>query len=167
MKSLIRLSHYIPALLLVVVIAIACSKNSNNNNTTTKPDSTTATNPSLITSKPWTYDTSGLDTNNDGIIDIGGDTTVVHLCERDDIYTFKLDSTGTVNTGTNHCIAGEPQTEPFAWSLSTDQKTLRASFNPILQEGVTILKLDSVQWSVYRDSTVAGVTYRYIVILKH
>jgi len=67
------------------------------------------------------------------------------------------------------CIAtvGEAQTAPFTWSLSSDNKTLKASFNPILQEGVTIQTLDSLHLTVYRDSTLLGVTYRYIVQLKH
>jgi hypothetical protein len=168
MKSLIRLSHYLPAVLLVTVIVISCSKNSSKppTPTPTHQDSTVAIT-TAITAKPWKYDTSGLDTNNDGKIDVGGDTTVVPLCARDDIYTFNTDFTGSFNTGTQHCTAGEAQTTAFNWSLSADNKTLKASFNPILQEGVTVLEMDSVRFAVYRDSTVLGVTYRYIVQLKH
>ena len=168
MKRLIRLSHYFPAVLLVIVIVTSCSKN-NASNTGTNTDSTKtpATTTTYLTLKAWKYDTSGLDTNNDGVIDQGGDTTIVPLCERDDLYTFNKDNSGSFNTGTNHCTVGEAQTATFSWSLTTDQKTLKASFNPILQEGVTILKLDSTQLSVYRDSTLLGVTYRYIVSLKH
>jgi hypothetical protein len=161
MKSLIRLSRFIPAVVLVVVIVVSCSKNSTNGSGTT----VTAT--TYITAKPWKYDTSGLDTNNDGKIDQGGDTTVVPLCERDDLYTFNKDSTGLVNTGTLHCKVGEAQTTAFTWSLSSDNKTFKASFNSVLQEGVTVLTLDSVHFAVYRDSTFLGVTYRYIVQLKH
>lgn len=168
MKSLIRLSHYLPAILLVSVIVISCSKNSSKppTPTPTHQDSTVAIT-TAITAKPWKYDTSGLDTNNDGKIDVGGDTTIVPLCERDDIYTFNTDFSGSFNTGSLHCTAGEAQTTAFTWSLTSDNKTLKASFNPILQEGVTVLEMDSVHFAVYRDSTVLGVTYRYIVQLKH
>lgn len=168
MKRVIRLANYVPAVLLVVLIVTSCGKNSQKPPTTTPThqDSTVAIT-SAITASPWKYDTSGLDTNNDGKIDVGGDTTVVPLCERDDIYTFNKDSSGSVNTGSLHCLVGESQTTAFTWSLSSDNKTLKASFNPILQQGVTVLEMDSVRFAVYRDSTVLGVTYRYIVQLKH
>ena len=169
MKSLIRLSHYFPAVLLVTVIAISCSKNAGTGTKPNNPDSTatTVTLTTNITAKAWKYDTSGLDTNNDGKIDQGGDTTIVPLCQRDDLYTFNKDNTGSVNTGNLHCTVSEAQTTSFTWSLSSDNKTLKASFNPILQEGVTVLTVDSAHLSVYRDSTLLGVTYRYIVSLKH
>lgn len=168
MKSLIRLSPFLPAVLLVIVIVASCSKNSSKppTPTPTHHDSTVAIT-TAITAKPWKYDTSGFDTNNSGKITLGGDTTVVPMCERDDIFTFNTDFTGTDNTGTLHCKVGEPQTIPFTWALSADNKTLTSSFNPILQEGVTILEMDSVHFTVYRDSTLLGVTYRYIVQLKH
>ena len=166
MKSLIRLTHYLPAVVLVVVVVASCSKNGSSSNNSNHTD-TTVSATTYISAKPWTYDTSGLDTNNDGKIDIGGDTTVVPLCERDDLYTFNSDFTGVVNTGTLHCTVGEPQTESFTWSLSSNNTILKASFNPVLAEGVTIITLDSLHLSVYRDSTVLGVTYRYIVQLKH
>ncbi|HXB07303.1 MAG TPA: hypothetical protein VNW04_09310 [Puia sp.] len=162
------MSHYFPAVLLVAVIVTSCSKNAGTGNKPNNQDSLTkVTITANITAKPWKYDTSGLDTNNDGKIDQGGDTTIVPLCERDDLYTFNTDNTGSVNTGTLHCKVGEAQTTPFTWSLSSDNKTLKASFNPILQEGVTVLTMDSVHFSVSRDSTLLGVTYRYIVMLKH
>jgi hypothetical protein len=165
MKVQIRLFHYFPAVLLALVIAISCSKHSTgggSNNTDTAVSATTN-----LTSKPWKYDTSGLDLNNDGKIDVGGDTTVVHLCQRDDLYTFNKDNTGSVNTGSLHCTVGEAQTMPFTWSLSTDNKTLKASFYPVLQQGVTLLTLDSLHLSGYHDTLVLGVNYRLIVQLKH
>jgi hypothetical protein len=167
MKSLIRLSHYFPAVLLVIVIAVSCSKNAGTGTKTNSPDSTNkVTVTAAIVGNPWMYDTSGLDTNNDGKIDQGSDTSVIHTCQRDDTYAFNADYTGTVNTGTKHCTVGEAQTTPFTWSLSTDGKTLKSSFNSILAEGVSILTLDATHLSVYRDSTLLGVTYRYIVSLK-
>ncbi|HEY4108397.1 hypothetical protein [Puia sp.] len=168
MKSLIRLSHYIPAASLVIFIVTSCNKNggtgNNSNQDSTKAAATVTAN---LTAKPWKYDTSGLDTNNDGKIDQGGDTTVVPICERDDLYTFNTDNTGSLNTGSQHCTVGEAQTISFIWTLSSDNKTLKATGNPILQSGVTIQTLDSAHLSVYRDSTLLGVTYRYIVSLKH
>jgi hypothetical protein len=169
MKSLIRLSHYYPAVLIVAVIIFSCNKNGGTGTKPNNPDSTknSVSVTTIIEAKAWKYDTSGLDTNNDGKIDVGGDTTVIPLCQRDDLYTFNNDNTGSVNTGSLHCTAGEAQSTAFNWSLSADGKTLKASFNPILQEGVTVLAADSVHLTVFRDSTLMGVTYRYVVSLKH
>ncbi|GGB13992.1 hypothetical protein GCM10011511_42180 [Puia dinghuensis] len=152
--------------MLVICIAISCSKNNGNGNNNNNADSALIKT-NLIVLSAWKYDTSGLDTNNSFTITQGGDTTVVPPCERDDSWTFASNNTGTVNTGTKHCTVGEAQTSSFTWSLSTDTKTLKASFNPVLQSGVTILKLDSTHFWVYRDSTYLGVNYRYIVELKH
>jgi hypothetical protein len=171
MKRLIRLSRYPLAILCVAMIINACSKTSSNkgNGNSTNPDSTAqvAANISLMTLSPWKYDTSGIATNNSDTINIGADTTVVPMCERGDVYTFLKDSTGSLTQGAQMCVPGSPQTEPFTWNFSSNGQTLYASFNPILQEGVTIITLDSTELSVYRDSTVDGITYRYIVTLTH
>jgi len=166
MKGQIRLFHFVPAVLLALVIAISCSKKSGAGGGSNNTD-TTVTATTNLTSKPWKYDTSGIDLNNDGKIDVGGDTSVVHICERDDLYTFNKDNTGSVNTGSLHCKVGEAQTAAFTWSLSADNKTLQASFYPVLQAGVTVLTLDSAHLSGYRDTLVLGVNYRLIVQLKH
>ena len=149
------------ASLLAVVVVVSCSKHNSNggNNNPTQTDN--------LTSKPWKYDTSGVDVNADGKIDIGGDTTTVPLCDRDDFYTFNKDSSGVANTGSQHCVVGEAQTTAFTWSLSSDNKTLKASFNSILQQGVTLITLDADHLAGYRDTTVLGLSYRIIVQLKH
>lgn len=165
MKSFIRPSYLLPLVSLIIVFVVSCSKNSGNGSNNHTDSVQIKTN--LIALAAWKYDTSGLDTNNSFTITQGGDTTVVPRCERDDSWTFNSNLSGTANTGTTHCSAGEAQTVNFTWSISTDGKTLKASFNPILQAGVTILKLDSSHFWVYRDSTYMGVNYRYIVELKH
>jgi hypothetical protein len=169
MKRLIRLSRYPLAILCVAMIINACSKNSKNTGNGTNPDSTAqlAANISLMTLSPWKYDTSGIATNNSDTINVGADTTIVPMCERDDVYTFYNDSTGSLNQGTLICVPGTPQTEPFTWNFNSNGTVLYSTFNPILQEGVTVITLNSTTLSVYRDSTVDGLTYRYIVTLKH
>ena len=167
MKNRIRLPHYLLAVVIVLAIVTSCSKNSSNSGNSSDSTAAYASATANLTASAWKYDTSGLDTNNDGKIDQGGDTTVVPLCERDDSWTFNKDNTGVANTGTLHCKVGEAQTTSFTWSLSSDVKTLKASFNPVLQAGVNVLLLDANHLSVSRDSTLLGVTYRYIVSLKH
>lgn len=160
MKDLIRLFYLLTTVALVVFAVTSCSKKSGKNNTPPTPTDN-------LTSKPWKYDTSGVDINGDGKIDIGGDTSTVELCSRDDFYTFNKDKSGSANTGTQHCTVGEAQTTAFTWSLTPDNKTLSASFNAVLQQGVTLLTLDADHLSGYRDTTVLGLSYRIIVQLKH
>jgi hypothetical protein len=171
MKRVIRLSRYPLAVLSFALLIDACSKSSNNNSKGSggNGDSTTtlAANISLMCLAPWKYDTSGIATNNSDTINLAGDSTVIPTCEKEDVWTFSQDSTGSLAQGATECVPGSPQTQSFTWNFSSNSQTLYASFNPILQEGVTVISLDSSQLSVYRDSTVLGVSYRYIVVLKH
>ncbi len=156
-----------PAFAILYLLALAglflfwtsCKKDSSTNN---------PTNPTVavLTSAAWKYDTAGVDINKDGIIDLG-DTAALPSCERDDTFTFSTDSTGVMDEGPTKCNPGDLQSSPFTWKLMNNNTLLTASFNPILQEGVTVLKLDANHFSVYRDSTYLGASYRFILQLKH
>ena len=59
------------AALFLTILWASCSKNHsvdnpNNTNTTT----------SLVTQASWKYDTSGIDLNKDGTVDVGGDSLI-------------------------------------------------------------------------------------------
>jgi hypothetical protein len=185
MKRLIRAAPYALFVLCLALIWTACSKNASNPGVIPPTDTTNhvtlpppppppppaVTAATLLSYKAWLYDTSGVDNNKDNVIDLGdpgsGPTSAIKLCQRDDSYTFLADSTGTMDGGTNKCTMGEAQTTPFTWFLSKDTTTLTATFNTVLNGGVTILKLDSTQLSVYKDTTVFGTPIRYIIKLKH
>jgi len=149
------------AALFLTLLWASCSKshsieNPNNTNTTT----------SLVTQTSWRYDTSGIDLNKDGTVDVGGDSLIA-TCEKDDIYTFKSDSTGTIDEGTVKCNASDPQTIPFKWSINSTQTVLTASAPPLLNGSINIFSLTSAKFILYKDTTVSGISVRYLVSLKH
>ena len=160
MKLKTHLTLPLAALFLTILWA-ACSKSHSTENP--NGQSTTVT---LITQTTWRYDTSGVDLNKDGIVDVGNDTLITP-CEKDDIYTFKSDSTGIIDEGATKCNAADPQTLPFSWGLTNNQTVLTSSANPILAGGVNIFSLTSSKWILYKDTTVSGFPIRYVISLKH
>src|ERR1700748_3176845 len=103
MKKLIRLAPYALSVLCLALIWTACSKNTSTPGNLVLPNDTTAIPPAkpvvtavtLITYKPWVYDTSGIDNDTDGMIDAGdigdpgsGRGALILTCQRDDSYTF-------------------------------------------------------------------------------
>jgi hypothetical protein len=145
--------------LFLTLLWASCSKShsvDNPNNTTT----------SLVTQASWRYDTSGIDLNKDGIVDIGGDTLIT-ACEKDDVYTFKSDSTGTIDEGATKCHPADPQTVPFKWSITGNATVLTATAPPLLNGSINILTLTSAKFVLYKDTSVSGISVRYLVSLKH
>jgi hypothetical protein len=140
--------------LLSLTIWAACNKSSSSPSRAT-----------LITQSVWRYDTSGIDLNKDGIVDIG-DTTVT-VCEKQYTYLFNKDSTGVLTAGAVKCDPSDPQTTNFTWSLTNNQTVLTASVNPLLSGGVNILSLDQNKFVVYKDTTLLGTSFRYLISLKH
>ena len=154
MKNQARIFLPLAALFFMILWA-SCSKSHSNNNSTA----------TLVTQSSWKYDTSGIDLNKDGIVDIG-DTTV-KPCVKDNIYTFKSDSTGTIDEGATKCNVSDPQTVPFTWSLTNNQTVLTVTGNTILSGGINIFSVSSTNFILYKDTTLSGIALRYVVNLKH
>jgi len=120
----------------------------------------------LITQAPWKYDTAGIDLNKDGIIDVG-DTTIT-ACFKDNTYTFNKDSTGVMNEGATKCNVSDPQTVNFTWSITgSNPQVLKSNADTLLESGIGIYSISSTQWKLYKDTTVLGVSFYYILSLKH
>jgi hypothetical protein len=149
------------AFLFILFSWAACNKSSSNGGGSGGPSATVK----LITQATWKYDTSGIDLNHDGSPDIG-DTSITP-CEKDNIYTFKTDSTGTMDEGPTKCHVADPQTVPFHWKLTNNESVFTSDVNPILAGGVNILSITSTKFVVYKDSTVTGFSVRYVLSLKH
>jgi hypothetical protein len=130
-----------------------------------KSSSNPAASPSLITQAAWKYDTSGIDLNKDGVIDIG-DTTLLP-CEKDNTYLFKKDSTGVMDEGATKCNAGDPQSTGFSWALTNNQTVLTLSGNALLAGSLNISSVTATKFILYKDTTFSGVSFRYIFSLKH
>jgi hypothetical protein len=164
MKRKAHLTLPLAALILTILWA-SCTKS----HSTETPDPISSGSNStvtLITQTTWRYDTSGIDLNKDGIVDVGNDTLITP-CEKDDIYTFKSDSTGIVDEGATKCDPADPQTLPFSWELTNNQTVLTSNFNPLIAGGINIFSINSTKWILYKDTTVAGFPVRYLISLKH
>jgi hypothetical protein len=136
----------------------ACSKNNSS--------SSSNSNMALMTKAIWKYDTSGIDITGDNKIDYPD--TVAQPCFKDNTYQFRTDSTVVVDEGALKCNSSDPQTATFAWSISNSTPPiLKSDANPILVNGVTVLVLSSTQLEVAKDTTILGISVRYILSLKH
>lgn len=149
------------SLMTLMLIWSACSKSkSSNNNNNNNPNMT------LMTQAVWKYDTSGLDLNGDGKIDFAD--TVAQPCFKDNTYQFKMDSTVIVDEGATKCDTAAPQTATYSWTISnSNPPILKSNADSILTGGVTVLVLTGTQLEVYKDTTILGVSLRYILSLKH
>jgi hypothetical protein len=142
-----------------LTIWTACKKNTSSSNTSSRT--------TLITEASWKFDSSGIDQNKDGIIDVV-DTTSILPCQKDNTYTFNKDSTGIMDEGATKCNSTDPQTTAFTWSFSgTGQSVIKSDANPILANGINILSMTSTKMVLYKDTTVYGFNIWYIVNLKH
>lgn len=148
------------ALLFLTIWAAACKKSHSSPTDTTPPRVT------LITQASWKFDSSGVDGNKDGIIDVV-DTTL-QPCLKDNTYQFNKDSTGIADNGPTKCNPSDPQTTPFTWSFSgTNQSVIKSNADPILAGGVNIFSMTSTKMVLYKDTTVFGLSIWYIISLKH
>jgi hypothetical protein len=152
-----RLLWPVASLMTFMLVWSACSKHNS---------SSTPTNMTLMTQAIWKYDTSGFDITGDNKIDYPD--TVVQPCFKDNTYQFNKDSTVVVDEGAIKCNSSDPQTATFAWSISNSTPPiLKSDANPVLANGVTVLVLNNSQLEVYKDTTILGISVRYILSLKH
>ena len=135
-------------------VLVACSKSS----------SDTGGRATLIVKAPWKYDASGVDLNKDGTIDIP-DTTQ-KPCEIDNTYLFKKDSTGVADEGPTKCNVADPQTSPFTWKLTTNQTILSVT-GSFLNGDATISSMTDAKIVLFKDTTLSGLNFRYIISFKH
>src|SRR5690242_15804866 len=69
----------------------------------------------LMTTASWKYDTAAIDIDKNGTPDQALPAGTIENCEKDNVITFKSDSTGTLNEGSTRCDPGDPQTTSFKW----------------------------------------------------
>jgi hypothetical protein len=142
----------------LTILVVCCKKNNSSSNSNSQM--------TLMTQAVWKYDTSGIDLNKDGIVDFA-DTTL-QPCFKDNTFQFNKDSTVIVNEGATKCNASDPQTATYSWSISnTNPPILKSNADPILATGLPVLTLTSTKLTVYKDTTVLGVSLWYILSLKH
>lgn len=142
----------------LVTVWTACKKNNSSSDASSRV--------TLITEGSWKFDSSGVDLNKDGIIDIV-DTTI-QPCFKDNTYTFNKDSTGVADNGATKCNSTDPQTTAFTWSFSgTGQSVIKSDADPLLANGLNIFSLTSTKMVLYKDTTIFSADIWYVVTLKH
>lgn len=96
------------------LVVFGCQKDDDQNND--------QTNMQLITSATWKYDTVTIDYDKDGKPDAPA-SSYIEDCDKDNIITFKSDSTGIVDEGLTKCDPSHPQITNFRWWFK-DETTL-------------------------------------------
>jgi hypothetical protein len=130
--------------------------------------SSSSANVNLITSSAWKYDTSGIDLDEDGKIDNFDITdTIIKSCQKDDLFTFNKDSTGIIDEGPTKCNVADAQTDPLAWEFTNNDKVLNVTSNTLLNGNLNILSLTATGFVLYKDTTYLGLSFRYLISLKH
>ena len=151
-----KLLWIVPSLITLSILWAACSKNSSNNSNSRV---------TLMTQAIWKYDTSGIDLNKDGNIDLA-DT--LQACFKDNTYQFKTDSTVIVDEGATKCNSTDPQTATYSWKISSGNPAiLTSNADPIFVSGLTVQTLTSTRLTVYKDTTIQGISFWYVLSLKH
>lgn len=122
--------------------------------------------PALLTERPWTLASVGVDINNDNKADL---PFPLDDCNNDDTFTFRNDGTGTVDQGANKCDPDDPQSEEFDWSLNNDETVMSVSSSTLFLNGeLTIITLNNNTMEVYTDAADPerpSQTYRVVVKL--
>ena len=145
-------------MILALSIAWASCGKSNSNNSNY--------NVTLLTKSIWKFDTAGIDLDKNGTID--QEDNSLEPCFKDNTYVFNKDSTVDMDEGATKCNAADPQTSSYGWTISnSNPPVLKSDVNPILAEGLKIKTLSDTKLVVYKDTSYLGISFWYVLSLKH
>jgi hypothetical protein len=158
------MKYYVLALVSIGFIVFSCNKDDDDK----KDDLSTKT--QLMTSATWKYDTAAIDADKNGTPDQALPAGTIENCEKDNVITFKSDSTGTLNEGATKCDPTDPQTTSFKWWFK-DNGAVLYSPDPIfggLSGDVKVIELSATKLRVTKEVTVAPTfTVNIVLDLKH
>ena len=125
-----------------------------------------------ISSSPWVHESSGIDSDKNGTIDIPLLLAGVPECRLDNVLTFKPDGSATSAEGTTRCSPTDPETTNFNWRFADNETTLNLSGNVFsqLNGNFKIKTLNSTNFSLTRDTVITTpitINATIIVNLKH
>jgi hypothetical protein len=122
---------------------------------------TVKTNTELLTQTSWKFDNAKVS---------GTDVSAfVSACQKDNLYTFVSNGTGTADEGATKCAAGDPQSTAFTWNFASNETVLHVSIALFAggSQDLTIVSLSETQLVVSGNITVGGSTQNAVVTLKH
>ena len=109
-------------LLMNIVLFTSCEKSNDdddNNQQKTKTE--------LISASAWKYDNAKIDVDNNGTGDMDLPAGVIQPCQTDNTLTFAANGSGTIDEGLSKCNTGDPQTNLFTWSFTSNETVLNFS----------------------------------------
>lgn len=151
-------------LLLLAVIVVgfnACQKDD-------PPPEKTKT--EILASSAWMHESSGVDVERNGTIEITLEAAGVPQCRLDNVLTFRTNNTAVADEGATKCNAADPQTTQFNWQFADNETALLFSGNVFTQLNgkFAIRTLNSTTLSLSKDTTVVPLgNVAVIVNLKH
>lgn len=137
--------------ILTVIIISSCSKG----------DNPVSQNTILLVEKAWKFEFYGLDENNNGVID--ADENAMQACEADDIFTFNVIGTGSLNRGATTCSPDESTISNFSWSFYNNETELAIFAFP---EKISVLN-ENVLEVYYMDQNLQGQSVKYVRRFRH
>ena len=149
-------------LALTSTIFLSCQKGSD-------PAPTTPTNTDYLTASAWVHESSGIDQDRNGTIDLALPAGTIPVCRLDNVLTFKKGGTATADEGTTKCDAVDPQSTNFNWSFADNEKSLVVANNVFteLNGKLKILALYKDKLSLSKDTVIFATTMAIVVNLKH
>ncbi|MEP7278226.1 MAG: hypothetical protein ABI813_06275 [Bacteroidota bacterium] len=141
-------------------VVVASCKKSNGNQISDKSKTT------LLTQSSWKIQTVGIDADKNGEAETDM-TATVPACQRDNIFSFKSDGTGTMDEAMVKCAQQDPQTTDFTWSFSDNETILSGDFS-FTDGDASILSMNDTSLTIaYDDDFNTGTTYHVIATFKH
>lgn len=124
----------------------------------------------LLTAGAWVHESSGVDVDKNGTIELSLEAAGVQPCRLDNVLTFRSDNTAVADEGASKCNTTDPPTTQFSWQFADNETALSVSDNVFSQLNgrFAIRTLNSTSLSLSRDTTMPGVgNVAVIVNLKH
>ena len=152
-------------ILLFAVLFTSCQKKSD-------PDPNQTTKTDLISKSTWKYENAGIDQDKNGTIDVAISTLAPNLilsCQTDNILSFKVNNSGTVDEGATKCNTADATTTNFNWNFADNETSLNISNNvfSIMNGKSKIVTLTETALALSRDTLVFGSNVALVVTLKH
>ena len=142
------------------VSAVSSNKSDTVNNT---PEKSTIL---LLTQSSWKLQSVGIDADKNGVAEMDA-TSSIQPCTLDNTYTFKTDSTGTMDEAALKCTDTDPQSKPFTWFFKDNQAVLSGTFS-FTNGDATIVSMNDTKLVVtYDDDFGTGTPYHILAALQH
>ena len=147
-------------LFLICFVFSACKKDKN----------TAETKAALLESGAWLHESSGVDVDKNGTIELSLEAGGVPQCRLDNVLSFQKNHTATADEGATKCNTADPQTTQFNWQFADGETAVVFSGNVFTQLNgkFSIHTLSKTNLSLSKDTTIAPLGNVLVIVnLKH